>query len=116
MGIKVMNNHVKKIALISAVALILPACATKNFGTAPVAQKVEVADMDCKQIESETQKLAEYRESVNEKSQGGQVKQMLWGGMWSVMADDKREAVARDNIKQYETLLTDAKKSKGCSF
>ena len=111
-----MLNKVKSIALLSAVVLVLPACATKNFGTAPTAQKVEVADMNCKQIESETQKLVEYREAVNEKSQGGQVKQMLWGGMWSVMADDKREAVARDNIKQYETLLSDAKASKGCTF
>ena len=111
-----MFNQVKSVALVSAAALILSGCATKNFGTLPAAEKVEVADMNCKQIENETTKLVEYREAVNEKSQGGQVKQMLWGGMWSVMADDKKEAVARDEIKQYETLLKDAKEAKGCAF
>lgn len=111
-----MLKQVKSIALLSAVAVVVSGCATKNFGTLPAAEKVEVADMNCAQIENETEKLAEYREAVNEKSKGGQVKQMLWGGMWSVMADDKKEAVARDEIKQYEILLKDAREAKGCAF
>ena len=111
-----MSKQFKSAALLASIAIILSGCATKNFGTLATAEKVEVADMNCQQIENEMSKLTEYRDSVNEESKGGQVKQMLWGGMWSVMADDKKEAVARDEIKQYETLLTDAKSAKGCSF
>lgn len=75
-----MFKQVKSAALLASVALIVSGCATKNFGTLPAAEKVEVADMNCQQIENEMVKLAEYRDAVNEKSKGGQVKQMLWGG------------------------------------
>jgi len=111
-----MNFKAKTAIIAISVALTTSACATKNFGEINTLEKAEVSEMNCEQIENEFTKLVEFREAVNEKSKGGQVKQMLWGGMWSVMADDKREAVARDEIKQRELMLGDAKTAKGCTF
>ena len=39
---------------------------------------------------------------------------MLWGGVWSVMADEKPEHVARQKIRDRERQLYEARLKKEC--
>ena len=39
--------------------------------------------------------LQRHERGVDEEATSGQAKQIFWGGLWSVMADEKLEHVAR---------------------
>ena len=65
-------------------------------------------------IEQEFLALRQYEKSVDEEATSGQVKQILWGGIWSVMADEKLEHIARQDIQDRERQLYDAKSKKDC--
>ena len=90
-------------------------CATKSFDKIDTIDYAKVQSLSCTDIEKEFLALEEHRSGVNDEATGGQVKQMLWGGIWSVMADEKREDIAREEIRRRERLLYEAKLDKKCS-
>ena len=69
----------------------------------------------CADIEQEFLLLQRHERGVDEEATSGQAKQILWGGIWSVMADEKLESVARQKIRDRERQLYEAKLKKDCS-
>ena len=94
--------------------LLIAGCATKNFGELDELSPTEVAAMSCDEIDSEFHQLEQYEDSVDEEASTGQAKQIFWGGLWSVMADNKLERIARKDIRKRIRFLYEAKKDKGC--
>lgn len=103
-----------KYAYVILLALLAAGCATKDFGDLHELSPDIVEDMNCKQIENEFFRLRQYESSVDEEATTGQVQQIFWGGLWSVMADEKLEAIARKDIRDRVTMLYEAKVDKGC--
>ena len=103
------------IITIVGTSFLVTGCATKKFDTLDKIDFAKVQALSCQDIEREFLVLEEHRSGVDNEATGGQVKQMLWGGIWSVMADEKREDIARDEIRRRERLLYEAKLDKRCS-
>ncbi len=51
--------------------------------------------MSCNDIEQEFNLLNRHEDAVDEEAVSGQAEQILWGGIWSVIADDKLEHISR---------------------
>ncbi len=102
--------------LVAAAAAVfaLSACATKQFEELPPLDAAEVRAMSCEDIEQEFLYLQRHERGVDEEATSGQLEQILWGGIWSVMADEKREHVARQKIRDRERQLYEAKLKKDC--
>ena len=100
---------------IAAALLMLGACATKNFEDIPSLDAAELRAMSCEDIEQEFILLQRHERGVDEEATGGQAKQIFWGGLWSVMADEKLEHIARQKIRDRERQLYEAKLKKDCS-
>ncbi len=92
----------------------LVGCATKDFGKLPNLNDNNIAHMNCDEIRSEISTLYSYEDSVDREASTGQAKQILWGGLWSVMADEKLEDQARRDIRKRERMLNEARIKKGC--
>ena len=99
----------------SAVAILaLGACATKEFAELPALDPGKLRAMSCEELDAEFVALQQHEEGVDEEATTGQAKQIFWGGLWSVMADEKLEHIARQKIRDRERLLYEAKLKKGC--
>ena len=104
------------ICLVAATAILaLTACATKQFEETPPLDAAKLRAMSCEDIEQEFLILQRHEQGVDEEATSGQAKQMLWGGIWSVMADEKLEYIARQKIRDRERQLYEAKLKKDCS-
>ncbi|MCY3752920.1 MAG: hypothetical protein OXG99_02380 [Alphaproteobacteria bacterium] len=90
------------------------ACATKQFEEMPPLDASKLRAMSCEDIEQEFLMLQRHERGVDEEATSGQVEQMLWGGVWSVMADEKLEHVARQKIRDRERQLYEARLKKEC--
>ena len=97
-----------------AVMLTIGACATKEFEQMAPLDAGKLRAMSCDDLEQEFLLLQRHERGVDEEATSGQAKQILWGGLWSVMADEKLEHVARQKIRDRERQLYDAKLKKGC--
>ena len=95
--------------------LALAACATKEFADLPLLDPAKLRAMSCEDIDREFVELQSHERGVDQEATSGQAKQIFWGGLWSVMADEKLEAVARQRIRDRERQLFQAKISKKCS-
>ena len=95
-------------------ALMLAACATKTFEDLPPIDPANLRAMSCDDIDHEFVELQRHERGVDHEATTGQAKQIFWGGLWSVMADDKLEAVARNKIRDRERQLYQAKLDKQC--
>ena len=99
----------------AAAMFALGACATKQFEEMPPLDAApELRAMTCENIEQEFLMLQRHERGVDEEATSGQVEQMLWGGIWSVMADEKLEHIARQKIRDRERQLYEAKLKKDC--
>ena len=98
----------------AAAMLALSACATKHFEEMPPLDAAELRAMPCENIELEFLKLRRHEQGVDEEATSGQLEQMLWGDIWSVMADEKLEHIARRKIRDRERQLYEAKLKKDC--
>ena len=87
----------------------LSACATKQFEKMPQLDAAKLRAMSCEDIEQEFLMLQHHERGVDEEATSGQLKQMLWGGVWSVMADEKLEHIARQKIRDRERQLYEVK-------
>ncbi len=80
----------------------------------PDIAKNDVSQLTCEEIKLEFNRLSSYEDSVDREASTGQVKQILWGGIWSVMADDKLENVARRDIRKRTQMLYEERIRRGC--
>ena len=94
--------------------LFMSGCATKDFGKLADIEPSAKDKMTCEDLEKEFFALQNYEDSVDEKAVTGQFKQMMIGGIWSVMADEKLEAIARKDIRRRTKELYELKIEKGC--
>ena len=95
--------------------LALGACATKEFAELAPLEPAKLRAMSCEEIEAEFVALQSHEQGVDEEATTGQAKQIFFGGMWSVIADEKLEAVARQKIRDRTRQLYEAKLNKKCS-
>ena len=103
------------ICLVAAAAMFaLGACATKQFQQMPRLDATKARAMSCEDLEQEFLMLQRHERGVDEEATSGQIKQIFWGGIWSVMADEKLEHVARQRIRDKERQLYEAKLKKDC--
>ncbi len=104
------------VALAQAIIVLTVAtgCATKTFPDLHNIDVTELNALQCKDIEQEFILLNRHEDAVNEEAVSGQVKQILWGGIWSVIADEKLEHISRKKIRDRERLLYGAKLKKKC--
>ena len=98
----------------TAMVLVMGACATKTFEEMAPLDAGKLRAMSCADIEQEFLLLQRHERGVDEEATSGQAKQILWGGIWSVMADEKLEGVARQKIRDRERQLYEAKLKKDC--
>ena len=89
-------------------------CATKSFEEMHQLDANQIQAMSCQEIEQEFILLRRHEGGVDEEATTGQAKQIFWGGLWSVMADEKLEHIARQKIRDRERMLYEAKLKKGC--
>ena len=104
-----------RIVIVAIAALAMSACATKDFEEMTPLDATKLRAMSCADIEQEFLLLQRHERGVDEEATSGQAKQILWGGLWSVMADEKLEHVARQKIRDRERQLYEAKLTKDCS-
>ena len=97
-----------------AATLALGACATKQFEEMSQLDVATLRAMSCDDIEQEFLMLRHHERGVDEEASSGQLEQMLWGGIWSVMADEKLEHIARQRIRDRERQLFEAKLKRDC--
>ena len=103
------------IFLVAAAALFtLGACATKTFEEMGPLDAAKLRAISCDDIEQEFLLLIRHERGVDQEATSGQVKQILWGGLWSVMADEKLEHIARQKIRDRERQLYEAKLKQKC--
>ena len=100
--------------IIMAATVAGSGCATKNFEEIHQIDVNQIQAMSCQEIEQEFLVLKRHEGGVDEEATTGQAKQIFWGGLWSVMADEKLEHIARQKIRDRERLLYEAKLKKGC--
>lgn len=104
------------ICIVTVVAMFLVgACATKQFEEMSQLDAAELRALSCEDIEQEFLMLQRHERGVDEEATSGQAKQIFWGGLWSVMADEKLEHIARQKIRDRERQLYEAKLKKKCS-
>ncbi len=103
-----------RILIVVTVALVMSACATKDFEKMAPLDAAKLRAMSCADIEQEFLLLQRHERGVDEEATSGQAKQIFWGGLWSVMADEKLEHVARQKIRDRERQLYEAKLKKDC--
>ena len=80
----------------------------------PPLDAAKLRAMSCDDVEQEFLLLQRHERGVDHEATSGQAKQILWGGLWSVMADEKLEHVARQKIRDRERQLYEAKLKKKC--
>ena len=102
------------ICIAVAAVFAVGACATKQFEEVPPLDATKLRAMSCEDIEQEFLMLQRHERGVDEEATSGQIEQMLWGGIWSVMADEKLEHVARQKIRDRERQLYEARLKKHC--
>ena len=114
-------NHMQRNAMgkcagwiVMAAAVAGSGCATKNFEEMHELDVNQIQAMSCQEIEQEFINLRRHEGGVDEEATTGQAKQIFWGGLWSVMADEKLEHIARQKIRDRERLLYEAKLKKEC--
>ena len=111
----VLANTKTVICCAAVVAMFaLGGCATKQFEEMSRLDAAQLRAMSCEDIEQEFLMLQHHESGVDEEASSGQLKQMLWGGIWSVMADEKLENIARQKIRDTERQLYEAKLKKDC--
>ena len=103
-----------RILISVSMALALSACATKQFEEMDTLDAATLRAMSCADIEQEFLLLQRHERGVDHEATSGQAKQIFWGGIWSVMADEKLEHVARQRIRDRERQLYEAKLKKNC--
>ena len=103
-----------RVVIAATVALGMSACATKDFEEMARLDAAQLRAMSCVDIEQEFLMLQRHERGVDEEATSGQAKQIFWGGLWSVMADEKLEHVARQKIRDRERQLYEAKLKKDC--
>jgi len=104
----------KSAILALALGVTISGCATKNFPDVHYLGAGTINAMSCEDIEQEFISLKHHEDTVDLEATSGQFKQIFWGGLWSVMADEKLESVARKQIRDRERLLYEAKLKKKC--
>ena len=104
----------KLIAMLAALVAVTAGCATKTFEELPTLDISQLKAMSCEQLDGELLRLQAHERGVDEEASSGQAKQIFWGGLWSVMADDKLEAVARRKIRDRERAIYEEKLRKKC--
>ena len=102
------------LALSSTILAIGSGCATKTFPDIHKLDATKIRAMSCEELEQEFILLNRHEDAVNKEASSGQLKQMLWGGIWSVMADEKLEDISRKQVRDRERLLYEAKLKKKC--
>ena len=105
-------------SMLACAAIILTfgsGCATKTFPDLYNIDVTKIRAMSCDDIEQEFILLNRHENTVDHEASTGQVKQNFWGGLWSVMADEKLEHISRKQIRDRERLLYEAKLKKRCS-
>ena len=102
------------ICVAAAAMIALSACATKQFEEMRPLDAAKLRAMSCEDIEQEFLMLQRHERGVDEEATSGQLQQMLWGGVWSVMADEKLEHIARQKIRDRERRLYEVKLKKDC--
>lgn len=103
-----------RILIVVATTLLASACATKEFEEMSPLDASRLRAMSCDDIEQEFLMLQRHERGVDEEATSGQAKQIFFGGIWSVMADEKLEHVARQKIRDRERQLYEAKLKKDC--
>ena len=103
------------VSVSALVILTLGACATKEFEELPAVDPAKLRAMSCEEIDVAFLELQRHERGVDQEATSGQAEQILWGGLWSVMADEKLEAIARQKIRDRERHLYEAKLRKKCS-
>ncbi len=103
-----------RILIVAIATLLVSACATKQFEKMTPLDADKLRAMSCDDIKQEFALLQSHERGVDEEATSGQAKQILWGGIWSVMADEKLEHVARQKIRNRERQLYEAKLKKNC--
>ena len=104
-------------SILTCAAIILivgSGCATKTFPDLYNLDVTKLNAMSCDDVEQEFILLHRHEDAVNEEASSGQAKQIFWGGIWSVMADEKLEHISRKQIRDRERLLYEAKLKKDC--
>jgi len=102
------------LALALAVGVAISGCATKTFPDVHNLDAGTINAMSCEDVEQEFILLKRHEDAVNLEAISGQAKQIFWGGIWSVMADEKLESISRKQIRDRERLLYEAKLKKKC--
>ncbi len=102
------------ILTVAVAMLALTACATKQFEEMPPLDAAQLRTMSCDDIDQEFLLLQRHERGVDEEATSGQAQQIFWGGLWSVMADEKLEHIARQKIRDRERQLYEAKLKKNC--
>ena len=103
-----------RVVIAATVMLVMSACATKDFEEMALLDAAQLRAMSCADLEQEFLMLQRHERGVDEEATSGQAKQIFWGGLWSVMADEKLEHVARQKIRDRERQLYEAKLKKDC--
>ncbi len=110
------SNNISKFSLVIIISMagLLSACATKKFDQLPTLNMSNISVLSCDELKLELNNLYAHEDSVNTEASTGQAKQILWGGIWSVMADEKLEDQSRRDIRQRERALNEQRIQKGC--
>lgn len=104
----------RSIAVLAAAAAVAGSCATKTFEEPPALLAGGLEALSCAQLDGESLRLRDHVRRVDKEASTGLVEQWFWGGMFSVMADQKLEAEARRRIREREDAIAVEKARKGC--
>lgn len=113
--LNIMQKPMNFFAYGAIILIVGSGCATKSFQSLHHLDAGEINAMSCEDIEQEFILLNRHEDEVDLKASSGQIKQIFLGGIWSVMADEKLEHIARKEIRDRERLLYEAKLKKDCS-
>tara|TARA_B110000238_G_C15721972_1_gene267009 strand:- start:4 stop:381 length:378 start_codon:yes stop_codon:yes gene_type:complete len=113
--LNIMQKPMKFFAYGAIILIVGSGCATKSFQSIHHIDAGEINAMSCEDIQQEFILLNRHEDEVDLKASSGQIKQIFLGGIWSVMADEKLEHIARKEIRDRERLLYEAKLKKDCS-
>ena len=113
--LNIMRKPLRVFACGAIILIVGSGCATKSFQSLYDLDAGKLRGMSCEDIEQEFILLQRHEDEVDLKASSGQIKQIFLGGIWSVMADEKLEHIARKEIRDRERLLYEAKLKKDCS-
>ena len=111
----IMRKPLRVVACGAIIFTVGSGCATKSFESLYDLDAGKLNAMSCEDIQQEFILLNRHEDEVDLKASSGQIKQIFLGGIWSVMADEKLEHIARKEIRDRERLLYEAKLKKDCS-